>query len=194
MDTAFPTQDIAVDTIPTPNPDALMFRVDAPLVERGTYEYTSPEAAAGAALPRRLFSLDSVKLVLVTSRFVTVNKHAAYTWPEVVPAVKALIREHLRSGEPAVPASDAVTAADASSPLARGVSRLIDEEIRPAVAMDGGDVQFLGIATRGDQKIVKVRLIGSCSSCPSATATLAMGVERLITEEFPEIAGVEQEL
>jgi Fe-S cluster biogenesis protein NfuA len=168
-----------------------MFRVDAPFVERGTYEYTSPEAASEAPLPRRLFSLDGVEQVLVTSRFVTVNKQSVYAWPELVPAIKGLIREHLRSGEPAVPARDEVVSGDLNSELARGIAALIDQEIRPAVAMDGGDVHFLGVT---EENVVKVRLIGSCSTCPSATATLALGVERLIKEEFPEITAVEQEM
>ena len=55
--------------------------------------------------------------------------------------------------------------------------------------MDGGDVQFVGIT---DDNIVQVRLIGSCSSCPSSTATLAMGIERMIVEEFPDVQGVIQ--
>ena len=187
---------VTVDTIPTPNPEALMFRVVDPFVDSGTFEYTSQDAAASAALPRRLFGLDAVRQVLVTSRFVTVNKHPAYTWPELVPTIKALIQQHISSGEPAVPAETRerqydVTTGDITSELAKGVRQLIDEEIRPAVAQDGGDVVFLGLTPAN---IVKVRLIGSCSSCPSATATLSMGIERLICEEFPEIQGVEQEI
>ena len=84
-----------------------------------------------------------------------------------------------------------VATGDVTSPLAKGVRQLIDEEIRPAVAQDGGDVVFLGLTP---DNIVKVRLIGSCSTCPSSTATLSMGIERLICEEFPEIKGVEQEI
>jgi len=195
MNTQTPSS-IAVDTIPTPNPEALMFRVEQPFVDSGTFEYTSPDNAASAALPRRLFGLDAVRQVLVTSRFVTVNKHPAYTWPEIVPTIKELIRQHLSSGDPAVPEETLerqfdVTTGDVTSELAQGVRQLIDEEIRPAVAQDGGDVVFLGLTPAN---IVKVRLIGSCSSCPSATATLSMGIERLICEEFPEVKGVEQEL
>ena len=127
--------------------------------------------------------------VLVSTRFVTVNKDTDYTWPELVPALKGLIREHIRSGDPAVPAEDEVQAVDVSSPIAQQIIQILDEDIRPAVAQDGGDIQFVGIT---DEMIVQVRLIGSCSSCPSSTATLAFGVERMLMEEIPEIKGVEQ--
>ncbi len=178
-----------IDTLGTPNPDALMFRLPEPLVEAGTYEFTSPEEAAQAPLARRLFTLDSVRQVLIASRFVTVTRDPAYEWPEVVPSVKALLRAHLASGEPAVDPDAQLKASGLDSDLARKVAALIDEEIRPAVAMDGGDVQFMGLT---DDLRVRLRLVGSCSTCPSATATLAFGIERLLLEEFPELQGVEQ--
>ena len=180
---------LRIDTLPTPNPDALMFKIEVPLVERGTYEYTSPDKAASSPLPRLLFTLGGVEQVLVTSRFVTVNKSNAYDWPELVPGIKGAIRAHIDSGEPAVDATQIVTALDTDSELARQIVELIDEEIRPAVAQDGGDCQFVGLT---EDNVVQVRLIGSCASCPSATATLALGIERLIVEEFPDVQGVIQ--
>ena len=59
----------------------------------------------------------------------------------------------------------------------------------PALAQDGGDCQFVGLT---EDKVVQVRLIGACSTCPSSTATLAFGIERLLVEEFPDIKGVIQ--
>ena len=179
---------LAVDTLPTPNPNALMFRVQDPFVGFGTYEYTSPEQAVESPLPRRLFELGGIDQVLVTSRFVTVNKDPEYLWPELVPGIKELIREHVASGDPAVAEHEEVQPLDLDSDLARGVAEIIEEEIRPAVAQDGGDVQLVGIT---DDKVVQVRMIGSCSSCPSSTMTLKMGVEALLREEYPEITGVE---
>lgn len=180
---------LRIDTLPTPNPDALMFKVEVPLVERGTYEFTQPDKARSSPLPRRLFTLAGVAQVLVTSRFVTVNKLGEYDWPELVPGVKGVIRAHIDSGDEAVDTASLVTALDTDSELARQIVELIDEEIRPAVAQDGGDVQFVGLT---DDNVVQVRLIGSCASCPSSTATLALGIERLIVEEFPDVEGVIQ--
>jgi Fe-S cluster biogenesis protein NfuA len=178
----------AIDTLPTPNPNALMFKVAGALVEEGTFEYPTRESARKSPLPRLIFGLDGVDQILVTSRYVTVNKSDQYEWPDLVPAIKGLIREHVASGELAVaPKNEAPKNHD--SELAQRISDLIDAQIRPALAMDGGDIEFIGLTP---QNIVEVRLIGACSTCPSATATLAMGVETMLIEEFPEIEGVEQ--
>ena len=73
------------------------------------------------------------------------------------------------------------------SEIETGIIRVIEEEIRPAVAMDGGDVLFCGY----QDGIVNLRLRGACSGCPSAVFTLKMGIERRLKEEFPEIVGVQ---
>jgi Fe-S cluster biogenesis protein NfuA len=189
MDTSTyaPSTQAAIDTLPTPNPDALMFKVQETLVPTGTFEYRSAAQASDAPLPRRIFDLAGVSSVLVAPRFVTVNKESVFTWPELVPQIKAAIRDFLDSGDMAVPDTD-LDYAHITDPTERRVVQLLDEFIRPAVAQDGGDILFRGM----DDGVVLVKLIGSCSSCPSSTATLAMGVERMLLEEIPEVRGVRQ--
>ncbi len=185
MDAPLP---LAIDTLPTPNPDALMFKLQEPLVERGSFEYTRAKTG-DSPLPKRLLSLDGVEQVLVTTRFVTVTKREEWRWPELVPAIKGLLREHVASGEPAVHAEEIVVQTGGDSELGQRISAVIDAQVRPAVAMDGGDVQFVGVT---DDMYVELRLIGACSNCPSAITTLRMGIETMLMDEFPEIAGVEQ--
>ena len=182
-----PTTPAAIDTLPTPNPDALMFRLQEALVPTGTFEYRSAAQAYDAPLPRRLFDLPGVTSVLVAPRFVTVNKEPGVSWPELVPQIKASIRDFLDSGDMAVPDADAATT-HRDDPIERKVIALLDEFIRPAVAQDGGDILFRGI----EDGVVLVKLIGSCHSCPSSTATLRQGVERMLLEEVPEVRGVRQ--
>ncbi len=177
----------AIDTVATPNPHALMFRLQEMLIPTGTFEYLSRAHASDAPLPRRLFDLVGVTQVLVAPRFVTVNKEADLRWPELVPQIKAAIRDFLDSGDMAVPDED-LAVAHYTDPVERRIVRLLDEVIRPAVAEDGGDIVYRGL----HDGIVHVKLIGSCSSCPSSTATLAMGVERMMLEEVPEVRGVLQ--
>ncbi len=62
------------------------------------------------------------------------------------------------------------------------------EHIRPMLQRDGGDVEFVEYTA---DKIVKVRLQGACHGCPGAQMTLKMGIERVLREQYPEIAGVE---
>lgn len=189
MDTSThsPSTPAAIDTLPTPNPDALMFKLQEILVPTGTFDYRSAGQASDAPLPRRLFDLPGVTSVLVAPRFVTVNKDPAILWPELVPQIKAAIRDFLDSGDMAVPDGE-LDYAHITDPIERRVIQLLDEFIRPAVAQDGGDIIYRGI----DDGVVLVKLIGSCSSCPSSTATLAMGVERMLLEEIPEVRGVRQ--
>lgn len=59
--------------------------------------------------------------------------------------------------------------------------------IRPAVQMDGGDIQLVDIV----DGVVRVKLLGACHGCPSSTMTLKMGIERAIRAEVPEIISVE---
>ena len=178
---------VPIDTVPTPNPDALMFKVQEVLVPNGTFEYRTAAQASDAPLPRRLFDLPGVVNVLVAPRFVTVNKLPEIRWPELVPPIKAAIRDFLDSGDMAVP-DEELAVAHYADPIERKVVRLLDEFIRPAIAQDGGDILYKGL----EDGIVLVQLIGSCSSCPSSTATLAMGVERMLLEEVPEVRGIRQ--
>lgn len=178
---------VAIDTVPTPNPEALMFRMHEVLVPVGTFEYRSSAQASDAPLPRRLFDLPGVVSVLVAPRFVTVNKDPRVPWPELVPQIKAAIRDFLDSGDMAVPDED-MAVGHYADPVERKVVKILDEFIRPAVAQDGGDIIYKGL----DDGIVLLQLIGSCSSCPSSTATLALGVERMLLEEVPEVRGVRQ--
>ncbi len=62
------------------------------------------------------------------------------------------------------------------------------EKIRPALQADGGDVELVEVT---DDGVVRVRLIGVCSSCSMAMMTLKNGIERVLKEEVPEIRAVE---
>ena len=179
----------AIDTLPTPNPNALMFKMGVSLVESGTHEFPDRASARHSPLPRLLFGLDGVEQVLVTTQYVTVNKAEHYSWSDLVPALKGLLREHLATGELAVAPKEENQAVSHDSELAQQISLLIDDQVRPALAMDGGDIEFIRLTP---ENIVEVRLIGACSTCPSSTATLAMGIETLLIEEFPDVIGVEQ--
>jgi len=166
-----------------------MFKLSAPVVDAGTWEFPTRASAEGSALPSLIFGLDGVQQVLVTYRYVTINKSDEYGWPELVPAIKGLIREHVESGEPAVTRSTTEKPVQDDSELATQIRAVLSEKIRPALNMDGGDVEFIAVTS---DNVVQVRLVGACSSCPSSTMTLAMGIERTIMEQFPEIMGVEQ--
>ncbi|RME26040.1 MAG: NifU family protein [Deltaproteobacteria bacterium] len=180
---------IPIHSVPTPNPDALMFRVEEALVPTGTFEYSDAARAADESpLAHALLSIGNIELVLIAPRFVTVRKEPRARWPDLVPRIKRTLREFIWSGEMAV----FDVAVDASPPdrseVEQRIIALLDEEIRPAIAQDGGDVTYMGFV----DGVVQLRMIGACGTCPSSTATLKMGIEALLCEEIPEVRGVEQ--
>jgi NFU1 iron-sulfur cluster scaffold homolog, mitochondrial len=188
IDTSSAAAAIEVRTVPTPNPNALMFRVDETLVPTGTFEYQTLDEAKSSPLAQVLLQIPGVELVLIAPRFVTVTKKTETPWPDVVPSVKDRLRAFLLTGEMAVLDDGSTPAAQELGEVEQRIMHLIEEEIRPAIANDGGDITFMGFV----DGIVHLRLIGACGSCPSSTTTLKMGIERMLCEEVPEVRGVEQ--
>jgi len=68
------------------------------------------------------------------------------------------------------------------------VQEVLDDFVRPALQDDGGDIELVRI----EDNDIYVRLVGACAGCPSSTATLYGGVERLLREEFPEMGDLIQ--
>jgi Fe-S cluster biogenesis protein NfuA len=174
----------------TPNPATLKFVVGGATLARAPADFDSPAAAARAPLARRLFGVPGVERVFVGGSFVSVTKAAAAAWDAVAPLVEEVIRAHLASGEPAVETSAPGAPADAGSAddVSAKIRRILDEEIRPAVAMDGGDIRFVGYR----DGVVTLHLQGACHACPSATMTLRMGVENRLRASIPEVREIVQ--
>jgi Fe-S cluster biogenesis protein NfuA len=180
--------DSVVQVIPemTPNPMSLRFTVNRPLMEKGGRNFVSAEKAKGSALPEALFALQGVTGVLVARTFVTVTAQPGANWSELCGTVEAAIKKHIESGQAAVSAQSA-SESRPTSEIEAGIVKVLEEEIRPAVAMDGGDVEYVGY----QDGIVRLRLRGACHGCPSAAITLKMGIEHRLKQQFEEILAVE---
>lgn len=174
----------------TPNPATLKFVVGGAALARAPVDLEGPAAAARSPLGRRIFGVPGVERVFIGPAFVSVTKSASADWDSIAPLVEEVIRAHLASGEPAVedaaPAPPA--AGGAEDEVSRRIRRILDEEIRPAVAMDGGDIRFVSYR----DGVVTLHLQGACHACPSATMTLRMGVENRLRASIPEIREVVQ--
>ncbi len=180
-------QELMIRPEPTPNPGSVRFVINQPVLERGTADFISAEQAESSPLARQLFKLPAVSGVLLGPNFVTVTALGEVNWRELAPQVAEKIHEHIESGEPFLTGPVPEIAARPENEVAEGIVRIIEQEIRPAVAMDGGDVLFGGF----ENGIVHLHLRGACSGCPSATMTLKMGIERRLQESFPEVLAVE---
>lgn len=174
----------------TPNPASLKFVVDTILVGKGSRDYPDPASAEGESrLAQKLFEFNFIQRVFLGHNFVTVTKPETEKWETIIPLVKNTIKTFLESGTPVLENEpDAEPEADLEEDeVVRQIKQLLDQNIRPAVAMDGGDVVF----DHFDEGVVKLKLQGSCSGCPSSTMTLKMGIEGLLTRMIPEVKKVE---
>ena len=176
----------------TPNPNTLKFVVNRELIPSGSRDSSTRESAQGQPLPTALFEIEHVAGVLIGTDFITVTKKPNIEWPAAAVPVVEKIRSFLQSGQPVVGEASGNTGPHASSGVEGGIEdqirEILDNEIRPAVARDGGDIIFYGF----ENGVVKLHLQGSCSSCPSSVMTLKVGIENRLKMSFPEIKEVIQ--
>ena len=172
----------------TPNPNTLKYVVNRVLLEKGAANFPDVSAAERSPLAKRLFAVTGVSGVMVGKNFVTVTKGSEGDWEGLNRGVTDIIKDHLTKNL-LVLEEGAVT----GGPTGQGVGAIedkiraiLDAEIRPAVAMDGGDITF----ERFENGVVYLYLQGSCSGCPSSTATLKMGIENRLKEQIPEVQEV----
>ena len=181
-----------IQTEPTPNPATLKFLPGRPVLTSGTLDMRDKQAAAQSPLAERLFEIAGVSGVFFGSDFVAVTK-AASEWQQLKPAILGAIMEHFMSGAPLVRGEDAATS-DAGgefyepedSETVATIKELIEARVRPAVANDGGDITFRGFK----DGVVYLDMKGSCSGCPSSTATLKHGIQNLLKHFVPSVVEV----
>lgn len=180
----------------TPNPNTLKFVVNTRLLEKGACNFSKKEHAEGKSpLALSLFEVPGISAVMIGINFVTITKTIDGDWDIVAEKVPQTIQKHLDSSlpvlspgyDPNAPVGPSSTSAE-DQEIEKKIRELLDAEIRPAVAMDGGDITF----GKYENGIVYLSLQGACSSCPSSTATLKMGVETRLKEVIPQIKEVVQ--
>lgn len=176
----------------TPNPSTLKYVVDTDLLPRGAMNFVTKEVAdEKSPLARRLFDIKGVTAVMLGTNFVTVTKGDEGEWDELNDGVMLALDQHLTAGSAVVKpevleAWQSASAAGGSGAIEDRIREILDAEIRPAVAMDGGDITL----DRVENGTVYVHMQGSCAGCPSSTATLRMGIETRLREAVPEILEV----
>ncbi|HEX9814619.1 MAG TPA: NifU family protein [Myxococcota bacterium] len=171
----------------TPNPNSIKWVMGTRLIEgSASANFDAPPGREVSPLAHELFLIDGVVGVFVAANFATVSKREEAEWVDIAQPIVDALKQHLGSGEPALGPGYQAVAAEASGALVQRICRVLDEQIRPAVARDGGDILFVGFR----EGIVELQMRGACSGCPSATATLKMAVESRLREEIPEIREV----
>ena len=168
----------------TPNPESLKFLVSQTICNE-VFQAKSPAEAKRSPLASKILAFPWAKGVFIGKDFVTVTKEDWVEWDILKDPLSELIREHVVSGDPVLlPArEEAEKETSAAEGPEQRIQEIIKSEIQPAVAMDGGHIEFVSYK-KGK---VYVDLQGACSGCPSAAYTLKEGIETRLKQELPEI-------
>jgi NFU1 iron-sulfur cluster scaffold homolog, mitochondrial len=173
-----------------PNPNSLKFVVNEMLIPEGmSFDFPDVESAENAPLAKELFSYPFVDRVFYMSNFVTVTKKGDVEWLEIQGTLKEHIKSFLESGRFIIEINEPEQEnAGEETETVKKIKTILDDYIRPAVEQDGGAITYHSFS----DGIVKVRLQGSCSGCPSSMVTLKAGIENLFKRMMPdEVHGVE---
>ncbi|XP_076632816.1 NFU1 iron-sulfur cluster scaffold homolog, mitochondrial [Colletes latitarsis] len=182
-----------IQTQDTPNPNSLKFLPGVNVLEQGqTKDFPNATEAYCSPLAKMLFRVEGVKSVFFGFDFITITKvDEDVEWKLLKPEIFAVIMDFFASGLPVLnesqPAADTQISED-DDEIVQMIKELLDTRIRPTVQEDGGDIVFVGF----EEGIVKLKMQGSCTSCPSSVVTLRNGVQNMMQFYIPEVLGVIQ--
>lgn len=182
-----------IQTEATPNPATLKFLPGRDVLVGEPRDFRNLEAAQASPLAAALFAVPGVTGVFLGSDFISVTKDIT-EWSHIKPAILGAIMEHFLSGRPIL--AEGGVEADSGeeffesedSETVEVIKELLATRVRPAVAMDGGDITFKGFKSG----TVYLHMQGACSGCPSSTATLKSGIENLLRHFVPGVESVQQ--
>ncbi|KAK2577466.1 hypothetical protein KPH14_003568 [Odynerus spinipes] len=182
-----------IQTQDTPNPNSLKFLPGVKVLEGGgTKDFPNVKDAYCSPLAKMLFRIEGVKSVFFGPDFITITKtDEDMEWGVLKPEIFATIMDFFASGLPVLnesqPSADTQINED-DDEIVQMIKELLDTRIRPTVQEDGGDIVFMGF----EEGIVKLKMQGSCTSCPSSVVTLRNGVQNMMQFYIPEVLGVIQ--
>ena len=174
-----------VQTEVTPNPNSLKFLPGKNVSNSGPYEITNKDEINNE-LVKNILSVKGVEGVFLGQDFLSVNKNDQTKWDEIKHIVISFINDFYSDGKEFVINENINREESDLDEIEQKIVKILDQKIRPAVARDGGDIQF----KEYKDGIVKVQLQGSCSGCPSSTMTLKKGVQNLLCHYLPEVKEV----
>ncbi|XP_036978514.1 NFU1 iron-sulfur cluster scaffold homolog, mitochondrial [Acanthopagrus latus] len=182
---------LSIQTQDTPNPRSLKFLPGKPVLGTGTLDFPSPSSAECSSLARNLFEIEGVKSVFFGPDFITVTKaDEDVEWTDIKRNALEAIDRFFESGDPITTGAvyHESSHSEDDDDIVSMIKELLDTRIRPTVQEDGGDVIFKGF----EDGTVKLKLVGSCTGCPSSTVTLKNGIQNMMQFYIPEVEQVEQ--
>ena len=194
---------VLIYTEQTPNPESLKF-VTNKMLYSSTADFRTRELADQySPLAAALFDLPYVKSVYICNNFITLTKEMNYDWDDLMIRTKDFIKNYIMEDKPIIldGFADAMAAEEEKrmseisynedeEEMVKRIRELIDTYVKPAVEMDGGNIEFIsyhdGVVTLGMQ--------GACSGCPSSTVTLKSGIEAMLKRMVPQVREVVQQM
>ena len=178
-----------IQTEDTPNPETLKFIPGVLVLNSGSADFPNAESTENSPLAARLFKIEGVSRVFLSSDFISVTKDNQLDWNTLKPSILTGIMDHFSSGLPSIEGSseiDDVSNNFEDTETIKQIKDLLETRVRPAVAMDGGDITFCSF----ESGVVTLQMKGACAGCPSSTATLKMGIENMLKHYIPEVTEV----
>ncbi len=180
-----------IQTEQTPNPQTLKFLPGKVVMENGTAFFQNVEEGSNSPFAKKLFAIEGVEGVFFGSDFITITKNSKLDWQVMKPLVLGAIMEHYSSGEETIIKEQkkeniSLQSSENDNDIVKQIKELLDTRVRPAVAMDGGDIIYDSFK----EGVVYLHMQGACSGCPSSTATLKMGIENMLKHYVPEVQEV----
>ncbi|MFT4781935.1 MAG: Fe-S cluster biogenesis protein NfuA [Psychroserpens sp.] len=173
----------------TPNPSVLKFVANKKLATT-THEFTSIDDTKFAPMAAELFHFPFVKSVFIDENFISITKFDIAEWSEITMELREFIRSYVENGKTIIDPNAPETKSkqidqldndyESKDDISKEIINILEEYVKPAVASDGGNIEFQSYDPI--EKKVKVLLQGACSGCPSSTYTLKSGIENMLKE------------
>jgi Fe-S cluster biogenesis protein NfuA len=184
---------ISIYTEMTPNPETMKFVANKLLYPGKHIDFPDEASAKPSPLAAELFSFPFIRGVFIMANFITLTKTPETDWNDIIPTIKAFLKEYLEDNRPVINEEEIVAAPVASNEVSaddtdvvKRIKELLENYVKPAVEMDGGAIQFKDY----EDGTVKLMLQGSCSGCPSSMITLKAGIEGMMKRMIPEVKEV----
>jgi Fe-S cluster biogenesis protein NfuA len=166
-----------------PNPDTKKFIFDKVIVEEGSKEFTRNDDI-NLKIVKSIFSVNNIDLIYFDKNFISIRKAKDSDWNDLTKELLAILNQEITEDfKPLIFKEESQFDDD----ISKRIEEVLNEKIRPAVAMDGGDIRLKSFK----DGVAEVLLKGACAGCPSSTVTLKHGVERMIKHYVPEVNSVE---
>jgi Fe-S cluster biogenesis protein NfuA len=172
-----------ISVVDTPNPDTKKFIFDKVIVEEGSKEFTRNDDI-NLKIVKSIFSVNNIDLIYFDKNFISIRKAKDSDWDDLTKELLAILNQEITEDfKPLIFKEESQFDDD----ISKRIEEVLNEKIRPAVAMDGGDIRLKSYK----DGVAEVLLKGACAGCPSSTVTLKHGVERMIKHYVPEVNSVE---